>query len=72
MSEDIKTSYASGEIAALMGKGAGIALVVLTAIIGFMIVVWIIGGLLPDDARRAVEDAQMSNMVIEAVTAKFA
>jgi hypothetical protein len=54
---ELKTSYTSGEILALMAKGAGLALIVLTAIIGFMIVVWVIGGLLPEEARSAVSSA---------------
>ncbi|MEL7215962.1 MAG: RC-LH1 core complex protein PufX [Pseudomonadota bacterium] len=47
----LKTSYTSREIASLMGRGAAIAAIVLTGIIGFMIVIWLIGGLLPEEAR---------------------
>lgn len=54
---ELKTSYTSAEIFALMVKGAGIALMLLTAVIGFMIVVWVIGGFLPEEARSAVSSA---------------
>ncbi|MEL6583289.1 MAG: hypothetical protein AAFQ36_05615 [Pseudomonadota bacterium] len=51
---DIKTSYTRDEIAQLMLKGGLYGLIAVSIPIVFMIVIWIIGGFLPAEARSEV------------------